>query len=175
MKRDWPSVPMPPRLAARPRDRRGYPIPYSVLITPNGEPDFRVTDLTRLQKITAHYQCGLCGHQMGRYLAFIGGPLSHLNRMFTDPPMHAECALYALQVCPYLAMPNMHHARNPHTHDGVVMATVQEVSTDRPAAFCLATTRHFVLRALTSGTPVFHADPWVQTRWFRDGEEIAQP
>jgi hypothetical protein len=40
---------------------------------------------------------------MGRHIFFIGGNKCVEHGIFYDPPMHRECAVYALQACPHLA------------------------------------------------------------------------
>jgi len=93
----------PARLSSRPRDPRGYAIPWTQFIRADGTPDFRVLDHERVQRALRVRLCSMCGGSMGRHIYFIGGPLCVSNGYFYDPPMHRECALYALQICPHLA------------------------------------------------------------------------
>jgi hypothetical protein len=100
-------VEIPMYLQQRPKDARGYVIPYLVMIRPDGTPDFRVTDMDKWLDCYQRKACALCGvEMMGHYVYFIGGPLSvEGSLLFTDPPMHESCARYALKVCPFLAAP----------------------------------------------------------------------
>jgi len=52
--------------------------------------------------------CSICGKTLLRGRWFIGGPRSafHKRGAYIDMPTHAECAHYALRVCPYLAAPS---------------------------------------------------------------------
>ena len=97
----------PPRLAGRPRDRRGYPIPWNVLIGEDGTPFFTVNDDRRHWTAIRGGLCPMCGEALGRWKWFVGGPQSafHEHGWFMDLPGHHDCIEYALQVCPYLAMP----------------------------------------------------------------------
>lgn len=166
----WKDVPIPARLARRPRDRRGYPIPASVLVDADGVPDFRVTDHEKWFQLVRLKCCALCGEQLGRHLAFIGGPLSHQNRLFTDLPMHKECASYAVQVCPYIAAPNFRYAETLTEKEGLIQAVSAAVHTDRPERFFLGTTKACRPAQLPDGTLVVQASPWESTEWWVHGE-----
>jgi hypothetical protein len=102
------ATPIPPRLRTRPKDKRGYPIPWIVFIGADGVPMFTVNDDDRLRACRTKNLCGLCGGRMLREQWFIGAPtcFTHARGAFIDPPNHYECAEYALLVCPYLAAPH---------------------------------------------------------------------
>jgi hypothetical protein len=110
---------MPARVAARPRDERGYPV---LAITPwsDGRPDFAVTSTARILVCAVERRCSICGTPLDkgpiwRVVAApeaveIGGALAerrlYANAAATvEPPGHRECMLYAAMVCPYLARP----------------------------------------------------------------------
>ena len=101
-------VPIPERMARLERDKRGYPIPVNVYRDATGRPHFTVNDEDIRQRHIAEDRCPICGGVLLRGRWFVGGPLSGLrdDGSYIDPPMHRECAVYALQVCPYLAAPN---------------------------------------------------------------------
>lgn len=102
-------VEIPARLRRRPKDRRGYPIPYIVMIDKDGRPHFTINDSRKVQKCVHGKRCGLCGDKLERAaIWFVGGSrcFTQSNGAFIDPPMHEECARYALQVCPFLAAPS---------------------------------------------------------------------
>jgi hypothetical protein len=108
-------TPIPDRILRLPV-RRGYPVPWFVAWldgeTPvprgQGVPDFRVLypGVTAL----AHNRglCWVCGGSLGRYRAFVLGPMCAVNRTSAEPPGHRECADWAARACPFLARP---HAR----------------------------------------------------------------
>ena len=68
-----------------------------------GEPHFDVLDVKKCKRILAERRCGLCNGELGKVFAVIGGPLVKSNCTFSDPPMHPQCARYAIEVCPFLS------------------------------------------------------------------------
>jgi hypothetical protein len=166
------SVPVPSRLAARPVDRRGYPIPYSVIVDSKGVPDFRVTDVERWMFAVNHRRCGMCGEPLGRKLAFVGGPLCHPNRYFTDLPMHRDCAEYALRVCPYLALPKASHAQTIQEHEEYGTHVSLVVSTEKPDRFMLGITEGYKPYRTTDGSFVLKAEEWLEAVWWKDGQPL---
>jgi hypothetical protein len=91
-------------MVALPRDERGYPIPWFVAYV-NGKPDFRLADISRVEQAVRGSLCWICGGGLARYRAFVIGPLGAINRVHSEPPSHHECAMYAVRVCPFLALP----------------------------------------------------------------------
>src|SRR5580698_3537358 len=104
------TYPIPDRVAALPRDERGYPIPASFYVDPNGTANFRVLDREKWSKLVRNHCCGICGQEIVGNVWFIGGNQCVKYRMFTDAAMHQECAEYAAAVCPFIALPNMQYA-----------------------------------------------------------------
>lgn len=113
-------VPMPPAVAARPRDDRGYPVPA---ITPwlDGRPTFAATSTSRTLICAVERRCSICGTALGDapVCRVVAGPEAqaiadaatdgtrYQNRAPTaEAPGHLVCMLYAAIVCPYLARPN---------------------------------------------------------------------
>lgn len=116
-------VPVPPRMRHLPTDKRGYPIPETVYRDNHGNPHFTINDEFKRRIYISRDLCPICGKKLNRARWFVGGPLSAFdpNGTYIDPPLHHECANYALQVCPYLAMP--HYKR-------IDAATLEKVSPD---------------------------------------------
>jgi len=109
-------IDIPRRLRQRPRDPRGYPIPYVVLIREDGNPDFRASQPNRWLICVERRQCQLCGQRLDGGGWFIGAPECEKSRRFLDPAMHLDCAIYSLRVCPFLAITKAHYsdiARRP--------------------------------------------------------------
>lgn len=172
--RAFEAVEIPGRLLGRPRDARGYPIPYTVRFDSEGKPDFRVIDTEKVGLVARLRLCALCGVALGRHLAFIGGPVSFRTRLFTDMPMHKECAHYAVQVCPWLAAPSMRYAAELPQMKGTV--TVQHTSgmaTERPDRFFIATTKGYRPVRLADGSVVMQAEEWEWSEWWRHGARVA--
>lgn len=103
-------VPIPERMQSLPCDQRGYPIPFVVQRDHAGLPLFIVNDSLTQQYCIRNKLCSICGQKLGKELWFAGGPGSALHPygMYFDSAMHHECVTYAMQVCPYLALPNYH-------------------------------------------------------------------
>ena len=110
---------MPPAIAARPRDARGYPV---LAITPwsDGTPDFAVTSTARILVCAVERRCSICGTGLGKGPVWrvvaaeeaaaiaqaLGSGQSYANAAKTvEPPGHHACVLYAAMACPYLARP----------------------------------------------------------------------
>lgn len=159
-------VPIPRRLSRRPKDARGYPIGCLVLITPDGKPDFRATDVRQWLAIVRNRCCALCGEPLESNIAFIGGPRSHESRTFTDPGMHLECAQYAMKVCPYLAMPTAHHSRKITPIAGLALKVTEHVSTEKPDRFFIGIAMSYHPYRLEDGSLVVRASEWIRTEWF---------
>jgi hypothetical protein len=89
------------------KDHRGYPIPFIILQDTDNKPHFTMNNHRRQMKCLREKRCAICGSKLDRKLWFVGGPLSAFseNGWYMDTALHYECMAYALQVCPYLALP----------------------------------------------------------------------
>jgi len=96
---------MPARMSALPVDERGYPVPWFVHWS-DGKPDFRIMDNVKRAVAVTQRKCWLCGGQLGRFQAFVIGPMCAINRVTQEPPSHKDCAIYAAMACPFLARPH---------------------------------------------------------------------
>lgn len=97
-------IDLPSRMAGLPRDERGYPVPKFVEWF-DGKPDFRVVDSRHMIACVRSDLCWLCGNKLGRYKAFVLGPMCAVNRINSEPPSHYECARFAVRNCPFLTKP----------------------------------------------------------------------
>lgn len=97
---------MPLSMAKRPRDERGYPVPW---FTPWHEDkwDFRFVEPGKAQQAIRENRCWTCGEQLRCPCAYVVGPMCAVNRTSAEPPSHVECAIYAAKACPFLARPKM--------------------------------------------------------------------
>ena len=98
---DMDQLNIPKYLALRPK-WKGLPIPYTTMIKPDGDPDFRVTDQQRWVNCVTQGLCGLCGSKLMYWQAFIGGEKCKETHLFFDPAMHVECAEFAAKACPFI-------------------------------------------------------------------------
>lgn len=87
------------------KDDRGYPVPYIVLIDKTGRPQFTINDHEKVLTCISKKLCSICGKRITGGFWFVGGSrcFLHEHGAFLDPPLHLECAEYALAVCPFLA------------------------------------------------------------------------
>lgn len=99
--------PLTGKLAHLPIDERGYPVPYFVAWV-DGKPDHRIADPVKQVICIKQRRCWICGEPLGRYLAFLIGPMCCINRISSEPPAHRDCAVYAATACPFLTRPRMH-------------------------------------------------------------------
>lgn len=104
----WQDVPIPDSMKNLSKDKRGYPIPASVQVDPDGTPHFALNPEQTRQRLLRENCCSICGKKLLRGRWFAGGPVSafYARGVYQDPPVHYECGRYALQVCPYLVLPN---------------------------------------------------------------------
>lgn len=97
--------PLPARLAAHlPIDERGYPVPWFVAWIA-GKPDHRIMDEEKLHIAIRESRCWVCGQQLGRFQAYVIGPMCAVTRTNGEPPSHRECAEWSARACPHLSRP----------------------------------------------------------------------
>lgn len=107
---------MPDRICKLPISKRGFPIPYFAAMV-NGERDFRIVCPTKMKKAIKLKKCWVCGERLGKYKAFVIGPMCGINRTISDPPSHPECATFSALNCPFLSSPMaQRNARNLPDH-----------------------------------------------------------
>lgn len=158
------AVPIPRTMEHLPRDKRGYPIPAGIWFDENNEPHFTINDEEKRQKVLVEERCGICHKKLFRGKWFVGGPLScySVNGRYIDPPMHRECAEYALKVCPYLAAPRyagrIDIRKVPKTQTGQIFSDPTMIP-DRPDIFVLAGFPRYklhkgILERTTTGRPI---------------------
>ena len=103
IEREWIGG-LPPRMAALPRDKRGFPVPAFVRWF-NGAPNFAVVDIHHVERCFQQNRCWICGDKMGAYKCFVVGPMCCVNRVSAEPPSHRDCAIFAALNCPFLSRP----------------------------------------------------------------------
>lgn len=95
---------LPRYMKSLPLDARGYPVPFFVRYF-NGEPDLRIADAEKWRVCVQKQVCWICGKKLGKWHVFVLGPLSTVNTTTGEPPCHYECAMFAVQACPFLSLP----------------------------------------------------------------------
>lgn len=124
-----PELPeLPKHMRSMRIDERGYPVPWFACWlddegnqTPRGvgKPDFRVIGGDAIIEALRDERCWICGEKVGRYKAFVIGPMCVINRVNSEPPSHVDCADFAGRACPFLSRPHMHR-REQGLPDGLV-------------------------------------------------------
>jgi hypothetical protein len=156
---------LPARMRRLPLSDKGYPIPFFVAYV-DGEPDFRVADPDKLKRCVRENRCWLCGEPLGRYKAFVLGPMCTVNRIANEPPSHLDCALYAAQACPFLARPHAQRRTANLTDDKSFPPGVAIMR--NPGAVAVWVTTHWELMRAPGGFLFEVGDPHA-VRWFAHG------
>lgn len=158
--------PMPPRIAKLPRDHRGFPIPWFVAELADGSRDFRVADAHKAERAVRNQLCWVCGERLGKFLAFVIGPMCVVTRVTSEPPCHQECAVFSALACPFLTRPRMR--RNDQDLPAGHTTPPGEFITRNPGVVCVYTTRSY--RRFESGTgPLIRLGAPTQIMWFAEG------
>jgi hypothetical protein len=162
---------VPERMSRLPRDARGLPIPYAQFVGSDGTPDFRVLDAHKVEHCLVFRRCGLCGDPMGRHLHFIGGPRCVAHGIFHDPPMHKECAEFALRACAHLNRSKGKYSSAPLPSEPGVKIIVGEMESDQKAEWhALMHTTLYTISRTQEGRIYIHARlPWLDVQRWRDG------
>jgi hypothetical protein len=167
---DIDSVPMPPRIAARPRTDKGIPVPYVNHVYADGVPDLRVLSAERVNECVDKKLCGICGQALGSEVVFVGGEVSCQNRYFADPAMHEECARYATKVCPYLACQNYHHSKSVKSDEKCTLLVANPLAppagSKRPEKMGLYFTTGFKWVIHSGGVKLIKAYTASRIEWF---------
>lgn len=168
------NAPMPARMVGLPRNKQGYPIPWFVAELPDGTRDFRVADQERHVDALRFRLCWLCGGRLGSYAAFVIGPMCAVNRISSEPPSHADCAVYAANVCPFLATPNMRR-RDTGIPDGTIEPGGVAILRN-PGVALVWTTREYRWFRPQLGAPGLLCDVGEPTnlQWFAEGRRATR-
>ena len=161
---------MPARIKALPVDERGYPVPKFVKWI-DGKPDFRVADSYFLRHAVQGRLCWLCGQPLGRFLAFVIGPMCAVTRTTSEPPSHRECARFACEACPFLTQPR--RPRNEHDlPDGAVDPAGEFISRN-PGVSALWMTENYKMFQVRGGVLFKVGDP-TEVEWWARGREATR-
>jgi hypothetical protein len=163
--RDLPD--MPDLIAALERDHRGLPIAWFVRRPADGPIDFRVMDMDRHRQALQERRCWVCGEPLDKEMAFVGGPLSAAQRLYSDPPAHPECAEFSAKVCPFLAIPTAHRreANKPADLDYIP----GQVASNPEVVGILISDGFEPI-----GMGVIRANPAIRILWYHEGREASR-
>ena len=162
--------PLPPKMAHLHIDERGFPVPYFVQWI-DGKPDHRIIDPAKKVKCVKYNQCWLCGQPLGKYLAFVIGPMCAVNRVNSEPPSHVDCARYAVRACPFLSKPHMHRRETGMPENAIEPAGMHLAH--NPGAMALwVTTSYKPIRV--EGGELYDLGPLVDVTWWHEGREATR-
>lgn len=164
-------IQIPVRLASRPRNAAGYVVPWFVAWI-DGKPDFRVIDTPKIVIAVKQRRCWLCGQPLGRFLAFVIGPMCAINRVSSEPPSHRECAEYAARACPFLTRPQ---AKRREANLPAEYGAAAGVGLKRNPGIALVwvTKRYTYFRPPNGGVLFTVGDP-IETLWFAEGRQATR-
>lgn len=163
--------PLPKRIAKLPIDERGYPVPFFVAWV-DGKAEFRAMDARKLAAAVRERRCWICGDILGAHLAFVIGPMCAVNRIASEPPSHRECALFAVQACPFMTMPKMRRRENDLPEDGIK----DEAHLDRnPGVMLIWMTRKYDWFGRPNGGVLFEIGDPEELLWFSEGRRATRP
>lgn len=90
-------IQIPEHLRDRPRDElTGLPIPFIALVNDEGEVQENGVDIHQWFYCVNGKRCSFCGKPHEYWIFFIGDEKNEATRLFPNPPMHRECAEFAL-------------------------------------------------------------------------------
>jgi hypothetical protein len=159
---------VPGALADRPYDaRRKVPVPYMNVLS-DGTVDFSGISTAAVIECGTDRLCGICHRPLSYWIAFVGGPLSAKNGLYTDPPFHRECAEFAMEHCPHIKVRN--HRRTPEDKmaDGTWVSPGAVL--DKPDQWIIGLTRDYRMVAHHEGL-LFKTAPIKSTLVYEYGED----
>lgn len=175
---DWRNIEIPERIAKLPRDpERAYPVPWFVAWI-DGKPVFKAADGAKLATAIKFRRCWICGQPLGKWLAFVVGPMCTVNRVSAEPPMHKDCANYSVRVCPFLLNPKQ--KRNPkeirsEEDPNLQMSKPGGIMLERnPGVMALWLTSSYQLVPDHAGGFVLSMGPPTELTWFAEGRHATR-
>ncbi len=169
LRTDLPAVPR--RMTRLPIDKRGYPVPWFVAWI-DGEPDFRIIKPRAVLQALRDKKCWICGERLGKYKAFVIGPMCAINRVSSEPPMHRDCAEFAAMACPFLTRPTAKRREHGLAELDVKQAAGNGLKRNPGVALVWITKRFEIIR-LKDGL-LFDVGKPDEVLWFCEGREATR-
>lgn len=164
-------IPTPRRIAKLPLSERGYPVPWFVDWI-DGKPDFRIIAHGKIRDAVRFDKCWICGETLGKYKAFVIGPMCSINRISSEPPSHKDCAIYAARVCPFLTNPKEKRNEKGLEDLGAKDMPGVAIKHNPGVAIVWVTTRYAVMR-VDDGVLFGVGDP-LEVLWYHKGESATR-
>lgn len=169
---------VPERIQRLPKDEKGRYCPWFVAWI-DGKPDFRVVEAGKAVSAIKENRCWICGEVLGRFKAFVIGPMCAVNHISSEPPSHKDCAIYAAKACPFLATPKMHR-RERDLPEGVIDPAGISLRRNPGVVLIWITTGFKVLGLMGDGNGgarpgmLFQIGDAVDTLWYCEGREATK-
>jgi hypothetical protein len=172
---------IPRRMNHLRRDRRGFPIPYTVMCGEDGTPYFTVNDSAKQHECAKDRRCSVCGKRIPGLAWFVGGPLSafHPEGAYMDNALDEDCARFALQTCPYLAARSYVHridaALIPERDLPEYLLIDPTMLPDRPKLFVAVACRRyeFTVEGVLGTLHMKPRKPYADLQFWLNGVEIS--
>lgn len=176
-------IAIPRRMRTRPCDERGYPVPFIVMIDKSGAPQFTINDHAKVTACINRKLCAICGRRHDPLMWFVGGSrcFLHPNGGFIDPPLHLECAEYALRVCPFLAAPRYSKRIDDskltaeNRPDDMTLVRVEYMNPNQPELFGLGAAQEMEVIKREPGDFVLVVRRWRYVEWWKNGQVVNAP
>lgn len=171
--------PLPERMKRLKLDQRGYPVPWFVAwldeddheVHPGqGRPEFRVMSERRLKEAVQYNCCWLCGGDLGRYRAFVIGPMCLVNKINAEPPSHVECGDFGARACPFLARPHMVRRTNA-LPDAELKSAGMPILRNPGVACVYIVDQPFALKGDGKGGVLFDLPEPTEVRFYAEGRK----
>jgi hypothetical protein len=175
-------IPIPRTMNHLKLDKRGYPVPYTVMCGVDGTPYFTINDSAKQHKCARERRCSVCGKRITGLFWFVGGPLSafHEHGAYADNALHDECAHFTLVTCPYIAARNYLHRIDAA---GVAPGNLPEsmvfmdptMLPDRPKYFVAIAAKSYEYRPdLRINMHLRPARPYARVEFWLNGQQISE-
>lgn len=148
-----------------------------------GKPMFTINDTPKMERCIRQKLCSICGKKLTEGYWCVGGSRAFLHEfgVFIDPPLHRECAEYALKVCPFLAARSFSKSIGDARLDpkqapqGLQLIEADFTGPIRPERFGLGLTIDYPKLYGDPGRRRYQIDHWRYIEWWRQGQRIDAP
>jgi hypothetical protein len=163
---------VPENMRDLPLDDKSRIIPWFVAQVDGRRDDLRVADGAKRVLGYRQKRCWLCGKPLDNPFAFVGGPLSVANRVFSDWACHVECAVFACRTCPFLNGTMSRRSARPFPEAAEAeLQALPGFHPERPEYAAVYVTSRDV-ELLPEG--LFRAGPPRWTWWFKMGLRVPE-
>lgn len=161
--------PLPENMKDLPISAKGWPVPAFVARPKYGEEwDLRVISPKFIRDCIHDQLCWCCGKSMGNMAVFVGGPMMALNHASAEPPSHPECAVFAVQACPFMLHPKAQRREGFDT-DTHTDYSPGNMLVDNPGVSVLYYTESYEAMQSGNGYMFLGGDP-TRMDWYSEGK-----